>query len=243
MRKFFSFYRIYLKILLVEKVSFFYSLLLPILIAILYLSSFDGVWTMEAKFISISLFWSFIIINTYINGIGLQLSTIRDQGTLKTYQAITGNRYIFLIAIVLVQFTVAFVCVLLFSTVISVILNAFSIKLMMASVLTLVFSFPLAIACITIAALPFKTSNVSTILNILTFPLFFLAASGVHGVIGYLNPFTIVIKMSSYLLDVNFYAEDQGLADFSYLLITMSVITLISVFIIRRFNLSSLTQR
>lgn len=121
----------------------------------------------------ISFFWVFIIISTYINGIGLQIARIREYGLLKTYVMITGNRYTFLTAILLTQISFGAISLLLFTSIVSIYYRAFSFNLLLSSLIVLLVSFPLAIASVSIAAIPIKFNNLSTIMNILVYPLFF----------------------------------------------------------------------
>ena len=84
-----------------EKLALVWSIILPVVIAVLYQKSMlDSVSTNEDLIQYFSRFWVFILFSCFVNGIGLQLARLREQGLLKTYTFIAGNKY----PIVLEQF-------------------------------------------------------------------------------------------------------------------------------------------
>jgi len=231
-----AFYKLYIKILFSEKVSFFYTLLLPILFAFVTVNSVGSSASNDEIITYISLFWSFIIMTVFINGIGIQLSTIRNYGTLKTYYAITRNKYGFLIGIVLVQLTISLLNLITYTTILSLYYGVFSLNLLLAACLTLILSIPFALLCMSIAALPIKNSNLTPLLNIIAYPLFII--SFMETKINLINPFYMINQISSSLLNLNRNTNDSAI-----LIAIIIAYIIFSIIIIRKFKVTSLSVR
>ncbi|QWU07012.1 ABC transporter permease [Heyndrickxia coagulans] len=243
MRQVLAFYLLYLKMLLAEKIALIWSVIFPVVIALVFQRGFLNDATDEKEIVQyISFFWAFIIISTYINGIGLQIARIREYGLLKTYVMITGNRYTFLTAILLTQISFGAISLLLFTSIVSIYYRAFSFNLLLSSLIVLLVSFPLAIASVSIAAIPIKFNNLSTIMNILVYPLFFLSLnSRSSNLLNYVNPYYIIHEITEIV--INLLMGIDYTYNFYLLLLSILLYLVVGLFIIKRFNLLSLTSR
>ncbi|PAD71140.1 hypothetical protein, partial [Paenibacillus campinasensis] len=76
---------------------------------------------------------------------------------------------------VLTQVAFAILSLVLFTTILTLIYSIFSFKLLMLTVIIVILSIPLAFATLTIALIPVQVSSISTILNILIYPVFLVA--------------------------------------------------------------------
>lgn len=243
MRQVLAFYLLYLKMLLAEKIALIWSVIFPVVIALVFQRGFLNDATDEKEIVQyISFFWVFIIISIYINGIGLQIARIREYGLLKTYVMITGNRYTFLTAILLTQISFGVISLLLFTSIVSIYYRAFSFNLLLSSLIVLLVSFPLAIASVSIAAIPIKFNNLSTIMNILVYPLFFLSLnSRSSNLLNYVNPYYIIHEITKIV--INLLMGIDYTYNFYLLLLSILLYLVVGLFIIKRFNLLSLTSR
>lgn len=243
MRQVLTFYILSLKILLAEKIALIWSVVFPIVAALVLQSGFLSDAADEKEIVQyISLFWVLIITSIYVNGIGLQIARIREYGLLKTYVMIAGNRYTFLTAILLTQISFAAISLLLFTSIVSAYYSVFSFHLLLSSLIVLLMSFPLAIASVSIAAIPIKLNNLSTITNILVYPLFFLSLnSSSTNLLNYVNPYYTMHEITEIV--VHLLMGIDYTSNFYLLLLSMLLYLVIGLFIIKRFNLLSLTSR
>ena len=110
------------------------------------------------------------------------------------------------------------------------------------SSIVLLVSFPLAIASVSIAAIPIKFNNLSTIMNILVYPLFFLSLnSRSSNLLNYVNPYYIIHEITEIV--INLLMGIDYTYNFYLLLLSILLYLVVGLFIIKRFNLLSLTSR
>ena len=195
-----SYLRLYLKIMLKDKVPLLWTIGLPLGIALLYgpreeLNQSDFL-------LFISFFWVYIILSIYLNGIGLQLSRMREHGLMKTYIMISGNKFTFVIAVIMAQVIFAFVSLVVFTSVVTIIYGYLSVEMLLMPILLLIASLPFAIASTVITLLPIKISSMSTLANILLFPLFLLARELPDHFLSYLNPFFALEQNALWIINV-----------------------------------------
>ncbi|PAD71490.1 hypothetical protein CHH67_24315, partial [Paenibacillus campinasensis] len=94
MRRVFGFFILNLKMLLFEKVAFVWSVIFPLFIALVLQRNILDSTSNDLDIIKyIFWFWAFIIISTFLNGIGLQSARLKESGLLKTYTLIAGSKY------------------------------------------------------------------------------------------------------------------------------------------------------
>lgn len=182
-----SYFSLYLKIMIRDKVTLFFTIVLPLAFALMY----GPRGTIEPnEFLPfLSMFWVFIVMSTYINGVGLQLARMREFGLMKTYIMISGNKRAFILAIILTQLLLATSSLIIFTTVVTTIYGYFSLTMLLIPILLIIVSIPFAIASTAIALVPVKVSSVTSFSNILIIPLFLLAKELPIHFLSYINPF------------------------------------------------------
>lgn len=184
-----SYFLLYIKIIFTDKIPFIWMLALPLVIALFNGPNNTTDYSREDILSYLVLFWVYIILSSYLNGVGLRLAHMREHGLMKTYIMISGNKYTFIGAVILAQLLFSAVSLLIFTTVVTLVYGFFSIGLLAGSLIVLLCSLPLAVASIAITLLPAKNSSMTTIVNILLYPLFLLAINQSSHLISYLNPF------------------------------------------------------
>ena len=132
--------------------------------------------------------WTYIIISSYIYGIGIHSLTEKEAGTLKTAFSISGKAYTFFFANLFTQIVYSFVCLFLFNLV-STILYGFSFFYMnLYSVLYLILFIPIAFFCYNITLIRnVHVNSLSVFVNIVFIMLFL--SIGVNRTLDKFNPF------------------------------------------------------
>lgn len=232
-----SYFTLYLKIMLTDKIPVFWSLIFPLILAFVFGSRLDFT---ENSFLSfLALFWGYILLSIYVNGIGLQLARMREHGLMKTYIMISGSKIgcILALALVLVQLVFAAVSLTVFTTILMLVFGFFSPLTLLLAYLVLLLSIPLAFASIALTMLPAKISSMSTLINIVMYPLFLFASNQPDRWYSYLNPFYVMKTLGL--------AVSEHVTGASLLILTVVLVVylLLGLFSVKRFNLMSLLTR
>lgn len=244
LRKIYSFFILYLKILFSEKIALVWSVILPVVIAVMYsLSVMGGTFSSTGELLEyMSLFWVFIIWNSYLNGVGLQLARLREQGLLKTYTLIAGNKFPIVFGTILSQLVFSLVSLLSFTIIVSLINNIFMIELFLLPIILLICSVPFSLFVLVVANLPFQYNNFSVIVNLSTYPLFAhsIFASG-DSFLGLLNPFKLFMEVVLYFGSLFNIMETEH---FNYnIVLILAIYLIIGIFSLKKLNLVSVVQR
>ncbi|MCQ4090178.1 hypothetical protein [Exiguobacterium sp. LL15] len=230
-----SYFTLYLRIMLTDKIPVFWSLIFPLILAFVFGSRLDFT---ENSFLSfLALFWGYILLSIYVNGIGLQLARMREHGLMKTYIMISGSKIGCILALVLVQLVFAAVSLSVFTTILMLVFGFFSPLTLLLAYLVLLLSISLAFASIALTMLPAKISSMSTLINIVMYPLFLFANSQPDRWYSYLNPFYVMKTLGL--------AVSEHVTGASLLILTVVLVVylLLGLFSVKRFNLMSLLTR
>lgn len=236
-----SYFFMYAKVVVTDKVPFFWTLGIPLVIALTTPLSGVHQATPAEYYGQIAYFWVYIVLATYVNGVGIELARMREYGLMKTYVMISGNKLTYVIAVILAQLLFASISLLLFTTVVTLVHGFFSFKLIATSLLVLIGSIPFAVASVAITALPVKVSSLGTFANILMFPLFILAIKSPDQWFSFLNPFYVLHEFALGLLhlttqvDLSFGVWATFLSVLGYFII--------GAIALKRFSLVSLITR
>lgn len=236
-----SYFFMYAKVVVSDRVPFIFMLGIPLAIALLY--SPPNIDTMTpAEFSTyLSYFWVYIILATYLNGVALELARMREHGLMKTYVMISGNKYTYVTAIILAQLLFATISLIIFTVIVTLVHDQFSFGLLVTPLLLLLGSLPLAVGCISITLLPVKVSSLMKFANILMYPLFLLAVKQSDQWFGYVNPFYALHQLSLALL----HGVTQVDVSFNLVatLLSLTGYVVIGLIAMKRFNLVSLVTR
>ncbi len=173
--------------ILKEKLPFIWSTLLPIIFLIANGQAVTDV-------MHLNFFWSFIIMSSYVFGVGLHAVRLREQGLLKTYFSINQSRTQFFVANILTQITFAFFSVLTLNLVATVIYKLNFFLSMFYSMILIVMALPIAFLSINLTMIKKSTFNtVNTVVTIIFFISLMLI--NMTGVFNYLNPLLYTSKL------------------------------------------------
>lgn len=236
-----SYFFMYMKIVLTDKIPFVLTMGIPLGITLLY--SPPDVRTMAAADYAmyLSYFWVYIILATYLNGIALELARMREYGLMKTYVMISGNKYTYILAILLAQLVFAAVSLSIFTTVVTLVHGQFTLSYLIAPLLLLLGSVPFALGSVAFTLLPIKVSSLMRVANLLAFPLFYLAIKQPDVWFGYANPFYALLQLSFAIV----HTVAQVDVSFNLMLTLFALIghVFVGLFAINRFNLVSSVTR
>ncbi|TCI51912.1 hypothetical protein EVJ24_12320 [Exiguobacterium sp. SH1S21] len=236
-----SYFFLYAKIVLTDKVPFLLTMGLPLGVALLYSPPNIGTMTSAEYATYLSYFWVYIILATYLNGIALELARMREYGLMKTYVMISGNKYTYMLAILLAQLLFAAISLLLFTVVVTLVHGHFTFGLLASPILLLLGSFPFALGSVVLTLLPVKVSSLMKFANILTYPLFLLAVKQPDVWFGYANPFYALLQLSLAVV----HGVTQVDVSFNLITTILSLVgyVIVGLFAMNRFNLVSSVTR
>lgn len=234
-----SYFVLYFKIMLTDKIPVFWSLIFPLILAFVFGSRLDFT---ESSFLSfLALFWGYILLSIYVNSIGLQLARMREHGLMKTYIMISGSKIGCILALVLVQLVFATISLTVFTTILMLVFGFFSLSTLWMAYLVLILSIPFALASIALTMLPAKISSMATLLNIVMYPLFLFANSQPDRWYSYLNPFYSVKTVATSVIHLS--TTTDATPSLLLISVTLLIYLVLGVFAITRFNLMSLLTR
>lgn len=219
-----AYYMLNIKMLKNEKITFLWSIVLPVIFLLLNLKNID--YIDDLRF-----FWAFIIISSYLYGVGIHAVKLRDFGLLKTYFSIKEARFEFFCASILTQVTYIFFCFLVFNLVASIAINVNFVQLFLQSSLLIILTFPLAFFSIVLTRLKRLNGNeLGTIVSIfMLISMMLLFASSTH----YFNPIGVIA-------DVIFI---KTLLDCMLYIIVSVVLIIIGVICIKKYDVISTDMR
>ncbi|WP_206168719.1 hypothetical protein, partial [Staphylococcus lutrae] len=180
-----------------------WTIVLPIILAIIsyYPNGSSSYTEIEKQYLIVS-FWAFIVAITFINGIGMQISRIREDGLLKTFVMITGQKFPFILAIILSQCLLSLISILVFNLTVGSLLHVLTTKLIFTTLIFIVLCVPISFFFLVLAFIPVKVDTLTTIVNILTIFLFYINSRTDNQFYGleWLNPLYLFNEISRNLL-------------------------------------------
>lgn len=139
-----AYYFLNLKMLNKDKLTLIWTTLLP---SVFLMINFNNVHDLlELRF-----WWTYIIVTSYVFGIGIHALRQKEDGTLKTYFSIKNTPLLFFLANLFTQITFSFVSILLFNLLASLLFNFSIILLTYYSTLLILISIPFAFFCYNIS--------------------------------------------------------------------------------------------
>ncbi|EGP5747358.1 PrgI family protein [Enterococcus faecium] len=173
-----------ISLLLKDKLSFFWSLVLPSIMLFFNSRSITSVY-------DLTYWWIYIVFNAFIYGIGLFALNEKDTGALSIIFSIKWIPVKFFFGLLLTQLIYSIVCLTMFNLIPAFFFNLNYIHLTGLSLITIVVVLPVAFIGYNITYLRnLYSSTVSSICNMVIF-LFFVVI-GMDVPINVINPFIII---------------------------------------------------
>lgn len=210
MVKVFAFVKMNLLILMKNKLSFVWSIMLPTIIFFINRDNITGVNDI--------VYWLvFIVINIFLYGVGLQALEEKDSGVLSIIFSINWIPFEYFTGLLLTQIIYSIVVTAIFGLVPMAILGFNYGVLLLLSLLTIIVSIPIAFLSYNVTFLKsLHSKTVTSILNIISF-LFFITL-GIDSPINIINPYIVIGRQVNSIM--------QGKIDIVYLLVSILIIIL-----------------
>lgn len=210
MVKVFAFVKMNLLILMKNKLSFAWSIMLP---TIIFFINRDNITSVN----DIVYWLVFIIINIFLYGVGLQALEEKDSGVLSIIFSINWIPFEYFTGLLLTQIIYSIVVTTIFGLVPMAILGFNYGVLLLLSLLTIIISIPIAFLSYNVTFLKsLHSKTVTSILNIISF-LFFVTL-GIDSPINIINPYIVIGRQVNSIM--------QGKIDIVYLLVSILIIML-----------------
>lgn len=210
MVKVFAFVKMNLLILMKNKLSFAWSIMLP---TIIFFINRDNITSVN----DIVYWLVFIIINIFLYGVGLQALEEKDSGVLSIIFSINWIPFEYFTGLLLTQIIYSIVVTTIFGLVPMAILGFNYGVLLLLSLLTIIVSIPIAFLSYNVTFLKsLHSKTVTSILNIISF-LFFITL-GIDSPINIINPYIVIGRQVNSIM--------QGKIDIIYLLVSILIIIL-----------------
>lgn len=210
MVKVFAFVKMNLLILMKNKLSFAWSIMLP---TIIFFINRDNITSVNDV-----VYWLvFIVINIFLYGVGLQALEEKDSGVLSIIFSINWIPFEYFTGLLLTQIIYSIVVTTIFGLVPMAILGFNYGVLLLLSLLTIIVSIPIAFLSYNVTFLKsLHSKTVTSILNIISF-LFFITL-GIDSPINIINPYIVIGRQVNSIM--------QGKIDIVYLLVSILIIIL-----------------
>lgn len=155
-----------IKILSKDKISYVWSILMPSIF--LLLNRRNVIEIQDLRF-----WWVYIVLNSFIYGIGLHSLILRESGSLKTSFSIHKNSFLFFVANLITQMLYSFVCICIFN-IVSFILYGFSfLHLLVYAILSVVILIPVAFLSFNLTLIKkVHPNSLSTLMSIMLILMF-----------------------------------------------------------------------
>lgn len=210
MVKVFAFVKMNLLILMKNKLSFAWSIMLP---TIIFFINRDNITSVN----DIVYWLVFIVINIFLYGVGLQALEEKDSGILSIIFSINWIPFEYFTGLLLTQIIYSIVVTAIFGLVPMAILGFNYGVLLLLSLLTIIVSIPIAFLSYNVTFLKsLHSKTVTSILNIISF-LFFVTL-GLDSPINIINPYIVIGRQVNSIM--------QGKIDIVYLLVSILIIIL-----------------
>lgn len=207
-----------IKMLSKDKLPMVWSILLPSIFLII--NKTNVLYVQDLRF-----WWSYIIVSSYIYGIGLYALSLRESGCLKTTFSINHNRFSFFFGILLTQVLYSFVCITIFNILVFMIYRFHVMALFLYSNAMILLLIPIGFLGFSITLIKkIHVNSLSTLVNIIFMVLFYLLSFNTEYY--YINPlyyFSNVIMIRT-ILEIIFF------------LVTSIIMILIGVYSIKQFS-------
>lgn len=210
MVKVFAFVKMNLLILMKNKLSFAWSIMLP---TIIFFINRDNITSVN----DIVYWLVFIVINIFLYGVGLQALEEKDSRVLSIIFSINWIPFEYFTGLLLTQIIYSIVVTTIFGLIPMAILGFNYGVLLLLSLLTIIVSIPIAFLSYNVTFLKsLHSKTVTSILNIISF-LFFITL-GIDSPINIINPYIVIGRQVNSIM--------QGKIDIVYLLVSILIIIL-----------------
>lgn len=220
-----AYYKLNIIMLMKEPIPLIWSVALPAIFLFINL----GVIQSESD---LSFFWSYIILSTYIIGVGVHAVRLRESGSLKTYFSIKESRFPFFYATVLFQITFNFISITIINILATFLIGLHFLDLFIMSSILIILALPLCYFSFLFTL--FKNISVNTLSTIVSIILFLsLILMPSNHVVNQVNPLYLLSSLASV----------QSFEVYVYYFIMSVVLITVGLFSIKKYSVFSDERR
>lgn len=156
-----AYYILNMKMLLKEKLSFIWSIILPAVMIVLYQQ--NGYTELDMRY-----YYAYIIFSSYVFGVGVHSVEVRQNGSLKVFFSIREAKYPFFIANILTQVTFSTICICILNIMVVLLYRLNFLVLSIEMIIMLLGALPIAFASCGLSLIKnIHYGNINTIATIL----------------------------------------------------------------------------
>lgn len=204
-----------IKMLLKDKIPLLWSIALPLITFFMNYNIVSTEWDM-------TYWWVYIIVCSYIYGVGVYALQLKEQGSLKTIFSINKSPGCFFLGNLFTQIIFSLVSVNLLNVVVVIVRDLSFFKLFFYSLATIIISIPVAFFGYNLTLIKkIHANTINSIFTMLIFGLFILLNTDMK--LNYYNPLAFMANMiiERSLKNIGYYLM------FSILVITISVYSIV----------------
>lgn len=173
-----------IKSLIKDKLSFLWSIAVPTMV--LLFSSNKALEPQDLRF-----WWSYIIISSYLFGVGIYALTLKESGVMRTIFSIKKDKISFFAGNLITQMIYSFICLFIFNLIASLSLDFNFLYLNLNSIKMIILCIPIAFLSYNFTLINRVHANtISTMANMVFFGLFILM--GTDSKFNEFNPLIII---------------------------------------------------
>lgn len=160
-----AYYYINMKSLFLDKISFLWSIALPLVMFVIN----QAYVTRETD---LAYYWCYMIVSSFVFGLGIYAVEMRESGCLKTYFSINNSKWAYMIGNFLTQVTYTMICLFAFNFFLTFYMDFDFLHMTLYSSLIMLLCIPMAIGSYVVCL--FRKLYSSTIKTLATIIIFFL---------------------------------------------------------------------
>lgn len=220
-----AYFMLNIKILSKDFLPFLWSIILPLIFLLINLDSI-------ATPLDLRFWWTYIVITSYIFGVGLHAISLKEVGYLKTSFSIRHTPFSFFVGNVLTQICYCLICLFFFNVLVSVVFSFSFIMLSVYSLITIIVLLPVSFLGYNLTLIQnVHVNTLMTLTHIILFILFMLMGTSTL-----MNSFNPLLYFSNVLVMTSF-------TEWLYFIFLSFLIVLISIPSIIKFSPVSTERR
>lgn len=247
LKKIREFTRLYLTMLLHNKMAVFWILVFPTLL--MMLNKKDALFAEHASIQTrhaVQYYWSYMILITAMTGVAIQLMVSRDNGFLKQFTYVAGSKYPIVIGSMLSQLIFLIGNIVLFTSACSFAFRLPFFPFVGSALLLALFCLvPVCCCLLWLPVMPVRQESLVPVLNLIIIPLIYIAdAHSTSGkaweIVYFLNPVEFIVCSSRLFIQAGDALDATQMAG---IIVSFVAYTAIGLFFIRKIPLYSLSGR
>ena len=176
-----AYFVINIKSLLIDKVSFIWSITFPLIMFYINIDSISHV-------LDLSYYWCYMIISSYLFGLGIYAVEMRESGCLKTIFSINNSKVAYILGNIVTQLVYTLICVSVFNLLVMFKLKYNFFEMETSAIILMLLCLPIGIGSYAVVVLhSFYISSIKTLITILLFFLLIITGSN-----SYINEYNLL---------------------------------------------------